>query len=605
MKVEEAAAVLGLDVNVSMEALKQKYRSMALSWHPDKCHDKSAKENFQQISIAYTKMVSARTKFSHVNEDTDEDDSVPPEDDVNELRAFMHMFMDLVGIFNEDSATATHQNGTDGASFGMMFGAQHDADAWSTEDEDEEDEDEDYFTSDESEDGLPVESATQVVTTAVTGGPSGKDPGEGDAEAKRKQRNLKKSERRKLQRERQLKEMEEREHELQREQEEKAAAEELNRRKRDEQRALQEAEDLRRENLFAAAARGDLETVKEMLEPGSGLSVRERRSPRSDNGLGSGLLHMCVSDFRPSATGEATAASTASRRLDTAAFLLGRSAPALDLRILDENGCNVLHRTAALDDLGVFSLLTRERESDKDRRIHLDLNDRCNSTGWAALHYAASNGNVDMVKSLLQGGALINLRTAPILAGIGAAAAPAIVGETLGCTALELVLYRIRNQDPSSPLSTGELKKLNSVADELTIVLKDIERVRLQREREKAERESKQAAERSKQAEKEALELELLERKQRQLREKQEKKKEGAKAASAAAAKPVATAPAGGEKTKKAKKKKDTGADSQPQPNSSSTSQSVGSATTVPSAQHTNTPVVPSNGSGGNIKSCC
>lgn len=127
MKLDEAAAILGVSVDADLELLKQTYRKLALAWHPDKvclclhiicytvhdhdaflllllqCTDPRAKEKFQQISIAYTKLISSRSNVENVDSDDDEeDDGHIYEDDVHEMRAFMRMFMDLVGIFNDD-----------------------------------------------------------------------------------------------------------------------------------------------------------------------------------------------------------------------------------------------------------------------------------------------------------------------------------------------------------------------------------------------------------------------------------------------------------------------------------------------------------------------
>ena len=70
------------------------------------CTDPKAKEKFQQISIAYTKLISSRssmdTEDSDDDDDDDDDEGQMYEDDVHEMRAFMRMFMDLVGIFNDD-----------------------------------------------------------------------------------------------------------------------------------------------------------------------------------------------------------------------------------------------------------------------------------------------------------------------------------------------------------------------------------------------------------------------------------------------------------------------------------------------------------------------
>lgn len=36
MKVEDAAAILGVPMDAPMDVLKKTYRNMALAWHPDK-----------------------------------------------------------------------------------------------------------------------------------------------------------------------------------------------------------------------------------------------------------------------------------------------------------------------------------------------------------------------------------------------------------------------------------------------------------------------------------------------------------------------------------------------------------------------------------------
>lgn len=60
------------------------------------CPAPEAKEKFQQVSVAYTRLVSG--------EDGDDDSGEDNEryyDNVDEMRAFMRMFMDLVGMFND------------------------------------------------------------------------------------------------------------------------------------------------------------------------------------------------------------------------------------------------------------------------------------------------------------------------------------------------------------------------------------------------------------------------------------------------------------------------------------------------------------------------
>ncbi|CAM9178065.1 unnamed protein product, partial [Scytosiphon promiscuus] len=97
MKLEAAAAVLGVAVDADPETLKAAYRRLALRWHPDKCKEADAKERFQEVSVAYTRLVSGESGRDHEG-----DGSERFYDDVEEMRAFMSMFMELVGMFGND-----------------------------------------------------------------------------------------------------------------------------------------------------------------------------------------------------------------------------------------------------------------------------------------------------------------------------------------------------------------------------------------------------------------------------------------------------------------------------------------------------------------------
>ena len=70
------------------------------------CSNPNAKEKFQQISIAYTKLISAQSVGGKRLEDENSDEDVGAKrgDESHEMAAFMRMFMDLVGIFNEDQS---------------------------------------------------------------------------------------------------------------------------------------------------------------------------------------------------------------------------------------------------------------------------------------------------------------------------------------------------------------------------------------------------------------------------------------------------------------------------------------------------------------------
>ncbi len=54
--------------------------------------------------MAYTKLLASRREEDD-EIDSDEENTYN-EEDVHEMRAFMRMFMDLVGIFNDDQSTA-------------------------------------------------------------------------------------------------------------------------------------------------------------------------------------------------------------------------------------------------------------------------------------------------------------------------------------------------------------------------------------------------------------------------------------------------------------------------------------------------------------------
>lgn len=60
MKLEAAAAVLGVAVDADPETLKAAYRRLALRWHPDKCKDADAKERFQEVSGLRSALHEAR-----------------------------------------------------------------------------------------------------------------------------------------------------------------------------------------------------------------------------------------------------------------------------------------------------------------------------------------------------------------------------------------------------------------------------------------------------------------------------------------------------------------------------------------------------------------
>ena len=128
--------------------------------------DLKAKEKFHQISIAYTKLIS-----HHQGEGESDDDVININDDIHEMRAFMRMFMDLVGIFNEERGGPGEDRG--GAmSFGMVFGGGGDGhpggddNDWDTNSSTEDEEDSDEEDSDDEH-----KSSPKVAQAKVSGNP--------------------------------------------------------------------------------------------------------------------------------------------------------------------------------------------------------------------------------------------------------------------------------------------------------------------------------------------------------------------------------------------------------------------------------------------------
>jgi hypothetical protein len=179
------------------------------------------------------------------NSNKNSDESSGRDGDVNEMRAFMRMFMDLVGIFNEDQSVSQDFKLSGGisstkiiillwiqkfivdfyflylVSFGMMFGSKSEQDEWSTEgdddDEDDEDEDDDDYDDDyedsEDGDGLWEPMAKNYIHMNLKEEASKRRINEMTAketeemEAKRKLKNAKKrAEKRRKQKEKKLKE---------------------------------------------------------------------------------------------------------------------------------------------------------------------------------------------------------------------------------------------------------------------------------------------------------------------------------------------------------------------------------------------------------------
>lgn len=334
---------------------------------------------------------------------------------------------------------------------------------------------------------------------------------------KRKLKNAKKkAEQRRKQKERRLREAAEKEEEAARQREREAEqarqAEEALRLKREEQRRAQELEAERRKQLFAAASRGDLEALKSIFESaGSTLRVTERMNESGRSG--SGLLHAVFGGVEASPEEGQRQLFTDADRVTLARYLLSMKSPSIDLSVLDEDGCNVLHIAARVGRLPFVNTIIENRSETQEKRNQLDLNARCLQKGYTALHYAAESGHYDVCEKLVDIGVLLNVHASYSKNKLEEAS------NMKGPTPLELVKTKLE----LSTLSQSERQNYERISEKIESILAKLEKAKQAREQERLAKEAKQKAEKEAQLLKEQKERELMERKQKQLREKQEK----------------------------------------------------------------------------------
>ena len=97
MRVDEAAAALGVDRDISADDLKSVYRRLAIKWHPDKCKDvprEEATAKFQTISRAY-KCLEAYIETGEgadSEEESDGGDAFDPSEMMEAFEIFEMMF---------------------------------------------------------------------------------------------------------------------------------------------------------------------------------------------------------------------------------------------------------------------------------------------------------------------------------------------------------------------------------------------------------------------------------------------------------------------------------------------------------------------------------
>jgi hypothetical protein len=449
------------------------------------------------------------------------------------MRAFMRMFMDLVGIFSDDQGSSQDAHSSGGVPFGMSHVGSLPSDGaeeWSTEDEDEEDDDDDSEGDDDAEENIFEPMAKSYYHMNLKEA-AGDEQREAEEEIKRKLKNAKKkTEKRRKQKEKKQKENAEREEEEERarakEEQARRQQEEQARLRKEELRRAQEREALRRVQLFQDAAGGRLEELKQALD-NSTMKCTERVSEGGSSGAG--LVHYAL-DPRAAADGssassssgsaDADSASTRDARLKVASYLLHMKSPAIDLSVLDEAGCNILHVSSRMGDVDFVDLILAVRSESHERRNQLDPNARCLTYAYTALHYAAEGGHFAACSRLIDCGVLLNIHATYISNPKGGAGASnAADGAEKGPTPLDLATTKMAQNG----ISASKKEEYRNIIQKLTGALGKIENARIAKEKEKLAKEAKHRAEKEAQLLKEQEERELLDRKQRQLKEKQEK----------------------------------------------------------------------------------
>ena len=117
MRLEEAASVLGVSIDeITVESLKQTYKKFTQEWDANKVYDTQHQLNHHGLISKYidvqTKDEAAKQMFNEVSEAYNKLNSVMEStdsqrgDDSQEIAAFMRMFMDMVGISDNESVPA-------------------------------------------------------------------------------------------------------------------------------------------------------------------------------------------------------------------------------------------------------------------------------------------------------------------------------------------------------------------------------------------------------------------------------------------------------------------------------------------------------------------
>lgn len=521
--------------------------------------------------------------------DSDEDNNYTQED-VNEMRAFMRVFMDLVGIFSDEQSPSQGVHTSSGIPFGMAnVGSlpSDGVDEWSTEDDD--DDEDDDSDQDDAEENIfePMAKSYYHMNLKESVGQERSD-GEryAEEEARRKLKNAKKkTEKRRKQKEKKMKmkmtaERQEEEEKLRaREEQVRLQQEEQARQRKEELKRAQEDEARRRTKLFDDAAHGHLQQLCEVLDRNI-MKCTERTSEGGKSGAG--LVHYAIAP--PNSSSEEMAQSTEAR-LKVVNYLLHLKSPGIDLSILDDAGRNVLHLSSKVGDIKFVDVILNVRGESHERRNQLDLNAHCLNLGYTALHYATEGGRFEVCSRLIDSGVLLNIH-ATYIAGISGTTGDG--SDIKGPTPLDLANLKVIENG----LSDSKKEEYRNIIEKLTKSLAKIESARIAKEKERVAKEAKLKADKEAQLLKEQEEKELADRKQRQLREKQEKiarMRDAAESVTVDSAAHIAAAdnaPNSASKKKKKDKKKPPGKKGSEIPVSSLDSASLRANEAVQSSRH-------------------
>lgn len=270
------------------------------------------------------------------------------------------------------------------------------------------------------------------------------------------------------------------------------------------------AKNKQRLDLIEVLRSGDLSKVKAFIGDSLGnaksnkSNILDERSVHMKELLSNQpLLHCCVGE-QNTHVDNGYSKATEENRLSVAKYLLNLKNHSVSLGIVDDDGRTALHLAAKKEDSKMLSLLLTTRDQSTDRKMQLDINRKCNKSGWTPLHYAAGQGDLSAVKLLMDAGASLLVH--------------AVSGK--GATPLEVVKTRLQNAGHFSAL---HISNLQQVAKELSEAVRNLEKIKQHKEAERLLKEEKLAGERKKLAEREDKERELLERKQKQLKDKHDK----------------------------------------------------------------------------------